>query len=85
MLENIAIIKEVHELMSIDEAEDIAREELKKISLSQIALYRLTQCSPIEIFYVMLIRAIMAKEMNVIIVTPFLLVDNLSEIEIKIF
>ena len=81
MLENIALIKEVHELISIDEAEEIANKALSKIGLSNIGLFRLNQCSSMDVFYVMLIRALMTKEMNVIIVTPFALIKNIRNIK----
>lgn len=81
MLENISLIKEVHELLSTEKAQEQASEYLAKIGLSHIGLNRLNQCSAIEVFYVMLIRAFMTKEMNVIIVTPFFLIKNLRDIE----
>lgn len=81
MLENIALIKEVHELLSIEKAENTANEYLAKIGLSQIGLKRLNQCTSVEIFYVMFIRALMSKEMNVIIATPFYLISNLRDIQ----
>ncbi len=84
MLENIALIKEFHEFLPIPLAQKEAFEYLKKIDLQNISLYRLTQCSSLDIFYVCLIRALMTKEMNVIIVMPFNLVDNLKDIK-KVF
>ncbi|EHP29489.1 hypothetical protein SMGD1_0963 [Sulfurimonas gotlandica GD1] len=82
MLENIALIKEVHEHLPTKEAQEQAKELLEKIDLGNIALYRLNQCDSFEIFCVSLIRALMTKEMNVIIVSPFHLVDNLRDIDI---
>lgn len=81
MLENIALIKEVHELLSIEKAENIAKESLEKIGLSHIGLNRLNQCSSLEVFYVMFIRALMSRDMNVIITTPFSLISNLRDIQ----
>ncbi len=81
MIENIALIKEVHERLSIAKAENIAKEYLEKIGISRIGLNRLNLCSSLEIFYVMFIRALMSKEMNVIIMTPFSLISNLRDIQ----
>lgn len=81
MLENIALIKEVHEHMPTKKAQEEAKEQLKKIELESIGLYRLNQCDTYEVFCVSLIRALMTKEMNVIIVSPFHLIDNLRDIE----
>jgi len=81
MLENIALIKEVHELLGREKAEALANEYLQKIGLSHIGLYRLNQCSDVEIFYVMYIRALMSKATDVIITTPFSLISNLRDIE----
>jgi len=84
MLENIALIKEVHESMPTKLAQQQANEYLEKIQLQDIGLNRLNQCNTLEVFYVCLIRALMTKETDVIIVTPFHLIDNLREIEILI-
>ncbi|WP_373036816.1 hypothetical protein [Sulfurimonas sp.] len=81
MLENIALIKEVHEHMPTKKAQEEAKEQLKKIELESISLNRLNQCDTYEVFCVSLIRALMTKEMNVIIVSPFHLIDNLRDIE----
>jgi len=79
MLENIALIKEVHEHLPTKDAQAKAKEFLKKIDLENISLYRLNQCNSFEIFCVALIRSLMTKEMNVIIVSPFYLVDSLRD------
>lgn len=81
MLENIALIKEVHEFMQTSLAQEEALNYLSKIDLQNIGKNRLSQCSSLEIFYTSFIRALMTKEMNVIIITPFHLIDNLREIE----
>ena len=81
MLENIALIKEVHEHMPTQKAQEEAKIFLEKIELESIGLNRLNQCNSYEVFCVSLIRALMTKEMNVIIVSPFHLIDNLRDIE----
>ena len=80
MLENIALIKEVHEYLSTSKAQKIAREMLTKIGQDHISLYRVSACTPIEIFYTQFIRALMMKEKTIIIVTPFTLIENLRDI-----
>ncbi|MEA2091649.1 MAG: hypothetical protein U9O83_04685 [Campylobacterota bacterium] len=80
MLENIALIKEVHEFLPTPFAQKEASEYLKKIDLQEIGLNRLIQCNSLEVFSVSLIRALMSKEMNVIIITPFHLINNLRDI-----
>jgi hypothetical protein len=81
MLENIALIKEVHEHMPTELAQKEATESLKKIELENIGLNRLNQCNSYEVFCVCLIRALMTKESDVIIVSAFNLIDNLRDIE----
>ena len=81
MLENIAIIKEVHEHLPTPQAQKEAKDYLRKINLEKIGLNRLNQCNSFEVFCVALIRALMTKEMNVIIVSPFRLIENLRDIK----
>ena len=84
MLENISLIKEVHEHLATSKAQKIAREMLTKIGQEHISLYRVSSCTPIEIFYTQFIRALMMKEKQIIIVTPFSLIDNLRDINVII-
>ncbi|MGE4510171.1 MAG: hypothetical protein AB7D43_03610 [Sulfurimonadaceae bacterium] len=81
MLENIALIKEVHELLPTQEAQAHAIESLRLIDLEHIGPSRLNQCTSLEVFYVMVIRAMMAKEEVIFIVTPFFLIKKLARIE----
>ncbi len=81
MLENIALIKEVHQFIKTSSAQKEALYYLSKIDLQNVGKNRLTQCTSLEIFYISFIRALMTKEMNVIILTPFHLIDNLRDIE----
>ncbi|RLA76521.1 MAG: hypothetical protein DRG78_18860 [Epsilonproteobacteria bacterium] len=80
MLENIALIKEVHEQLATDKAQAIARKFLLNIDEEEISLKRLSACSSIEVFYVQFIRALMTKEMSIIIIAPFSLIENLGNI-----
>lgn len=81
MYENIALIKEFHEHLPTKEAQLQANEYLKKIQLENIGLKRVTQCTEVEIFYVMFIRALMTKEMSLIIASPFSITNSLVDVK----
>jgi len=81
MLENIALIKEVHHYKSIVSAEKEAKDYLSKINIENISNNRVIQCSNLEIFYVKLIRALMTDEDNIIIVLPFSITANLTDVK----
>ncbi|MDD5157965.1 hypothetical protein [Sulfurimonas sp.] len=81
MCENIALIKETHEHKSIKDAENEAFEMLQKIELGEIALKRVPQCNSLEIFFVMLIRALMTEKKRVIIVPLFLLTSSFEDMK----
>ena len=72
----------MHELLSIDKAQKIADEYLNIIDLSSIGLKRESQCSSIEIFYTMIIRALMSSKKSIVIRSPLSLIKNLRELEI---
>ena len=79
MIENIALIKEVHENMSLFQAQALAKEYLDKMSLSTISQKRSDSCKNIEIFYVMAIRAMMTQAKSVIIKLPTTLLEDLQD------
>lgn len=81
MLENIAIIKEVHEALPTFMAQQEAREKLNVLGIEHVASQRLTQCSSLEIFYVMFVRSLMHNKPRIIIVTPFFLIKKLADIQ----
>jgi len=70
--------------LSIKDSEEIANEYLRKISLEHISSFRKSQCSNLEIFYVMIIRALMTKQPNILIIYPISIIKNFREIEIII-
>ena len=80
MVENIALIKEYHEHLDTPKAQQIAKEYLSKIDLESIAIKRQNSCSPLEIFYVMLIRSLMSSKKNLFIITPLFLIEELESI-----
>jgi len=76
MKENIALIKEVHHKKKRLEAEKEAVAMLRTINLEHIASYRSEQCSAIERFYVMFIRALMCDTPLIYILSPLMLTEN---------
>ncbi|MBU0631013.1 hypothetical protein KKA17_00035 [bacterium] len=81
ILENIAIIKEVHANKPVIEAEQEALEFLKLLSLEEIAKKRVPECNEFEIFCTMLLRAIMSENPTIVIVTPFSLITTLTGVQ----
>ncbi|MEA2099013.1 MAG: hypothetical protein U9P72_02685 [Campylobacterota bacterium] len=69
------------QLLSIKDSQKIANEYLEKIDITHISLKRKSQCSNLEIFYTMLIRALMTKESNILIVSPLSIIENIKDIE----
>ena len=81
IIENISLIKEVHEFISINKAQNISNEYLEKIHLSNIANKRPTACSDTEKLYAMIIRATMCQNKKIIISNLVHLLDNLKDIQ----
>lgn len=81
IIENIALIKEVHEKMSVKKAEGLAKVYLEDISLESIARKRPSSCSDLEKFYVKVIRACMSKDERIVILTPFSLIKDTMDIK----
>ena len=81
ILENISLIKEVHEHISTLEAQNLAREKLFSIDLEHIAQFRVPACSAVEIFYTMFIRASMSQEETIYILNPQVTMGNLKYID----
>ncbi|WP_304545076.1 hypothetical protein [Sulfurimonas microaerophilic] len=79
MKENIALIREVHHGLDLRLAEQEAIDMLQKIELEDIADKRQRDCSNLEKFYVMLIRAIMADAQKIIIRLPFSIIDSIVD------
>lgn len=81
ILENIALIKEVHEHLETSVAQEEALAYLQKIELSYLAKFRVSQCNEVEIFLIMIIRALMTKEKTVIILRVFSITNHLINIK----
>ncbi|QOP40274.1 hypothetical protein [Sulfurimonas marina] len=79
MKENIALIREVHHNLDLRLAEEEAVAMLKKIELEQLADKRQRDCSNLEKFYVMLIRAVMCDAQKILIRLPFSIIDSIVD------
>lgn len=80
MKENIALIKEVHHKLPRVEAEAEARELLGLVGIEKVADFRSNMCTNEELFYVMVIRALMCDREIVLIKSPMQLLENLGHI-----
>jgi ABC-type lipoprotein export system ATPase subunit len=78
MVENIALIKEFHEHMATSQAQNLAKEYLQTLELAHIGSYRVNQCSSLELFYVMVVRALMSHKKDIFILTPLLLIKDID-------
>jgi ABC-type nitrate/sulfonate/bicarbonate transport system ATPase subunit len=81
MTENISLIKEVHHFMSVKESAKLALEHLSLIGYEDLADKRVNNCSDLDIFYVKFIRALVSDEKNIIIPTPFRILQNTENID----
>lgn len=71
MVENIALILQVHEHLNRQEAKHIASKALLSLELNHIAALRYDVCSEKEIFFTQLIRACLKKDAKIVIDQPF--------------
>lgn len=81
MLENIALIEEIHQNKTIQEAQDKAISLLKLISLEHIAHKRVNLCTPTEIFWVMFLRAYLFNAKTIIVQFIFSITYEINTIE----
>ncbi|MDF1882187.1 hypothetical protein JHD50_12905 [Sulfurimonas sp. MAG313] len=72
--ENIALILQVHEKLSREDALQQAKEALESLDLGYLCEFRYNNCNLKETFHIQLIRAIMIKGSQIIIDQPFSLV-----------
>ena len=80
VLENITLIKEVHERLSYDEAKIPAYEALERVGYRHINQLRSAQCNEKERFIAQLIRASMMQYAKIVVITPFVLLSDAEEI-----
>lgn len=76
MLENIALIDEVHGRLSVKEAESKALQRLTHLGMERLALLRTAQCTYEERFLIMLLRATSMPVNQVFILFPLSLVPH---------
>lgn len=81
MCENIALIKEVHENMSVVDAENMAIEILGILGVEEVSRKRVVSCTKEEIFIVMYGRAMMTKEKSAMIKLPGEMLGSLLNIQ----
>ena len=78
MAENIALIKEVHENISVVDANGLALDVLRDLDMENIADEYVNNCSQEEMFLVMFLRAVMTQESKVVVKLPSNLLGSLS-------
>lgn len=78
MVENIALIHEVHNHTPTKKAQEEANSFLNKINKLDISSKRTHQCNEVEVFYIMIIRAMMMKEENIVIRHPLAILKNIE-------
>ncbi len=76
MLENIALVLQVHEHLSRKKANKEVYHALNSLELEHIAQLRYEACSDKEMFFVQLIRASIQKDAKIIIEQPFMLLSE---------
>ena len=75
-IENIALIKEVHEHLPRQRAHTLAMEAFRKTGYERIAHRRSAECNMEGRFVTQLIRATMVQYAKIVITTPFALLDD---------
>lgn len=76
MCENISLVLQTHEKISIEDAQKISRKALKDMYIENICDLRYEKCSEKEIFYTQLIRASVIKNAKIIIDQPFVFLPD---------
>ena len=80
IIENIALIKEVHERLSRKEAHSVAKKALDAVGYGHIAHYRSVQCNIKELFIAQLVRATMLHYAKIVIIRPFVMLKDTEDI-----
>lgn len=80
MVENIALILQVHEKLSRNKAQKRAFDALHSLHLDRLAPLRYDVCSIQDIFYVQLIRAFVQKGAKIVIDQPFVFLNEQTDI-----
>ena len=70
IIENIALIEEVHQRFNREKSHKNALKKLQKLNLQELKLKRPSQCSNLQLFSISLIRASMMKDVIIVVITP---------------
>ncbi len=70
IIENIALIEEVHQRYDRVSAHNNALKKLSLLNMESLATKRPSQCNTLELFSLMLIRASMMQYVTIVIITP---------------
>ncbi len=70
VIENIALIEEVHQRYNRDISHKNAFIKLSQFNMQSLASKKVSQCNELEKFTLVLIRASMMKNVTIVIVTP---------------
>lgn len=81
IIENIALIKEVHERMPRRNAHGAAQMALDTLGYGRIAHTRPAACTVDERFAAQVIRASMLQNATMVIINPFVMLDDSKPIE----
>ncbi len=82
IVENIALIKEVHEGYSREAAHALAEEALESFDYGHISRLRSVNCNDGERFIAQLLRATMTQYDKIVIVRPFVMLRDTVEMEV---
>ncbi len=81
IIENIALIEEVHERYEREKSHANALEKLKKLNLQDLQTKRPSQCSDLELFSLSLIRASMMRYVTITVITPLVQYQSENSLE----
>lgn len=81
MLENIALVLQIHQGLSRAKAHKIVSAVLDLLNLEKISQLRYESCSNKEIFLVQIIRACIQKDAKIIIEQPFILLNEEASLD----
>jgi ABC-type cobalamin/Fe3+-siderophores transport system ATPase subunit len=83
MVENISLVKQVHHFMSVKDSAKMALEYLSVVSCEHLANKEVDDSSELELFYVKFIRALLSDGKNIVILTPYRILEatqNMDEV-----
>jgi exosortase/archaeosortase len=81
MIENISLVKQVHHFMSVKDSGKMALEYLSVVSCKHLAEKKVDDCTALEVFYVKFIRALFGDGENIIILTPYRILEATQDMD----